>query len=119
MNNHFSRSDIEKIIQDMQYIIHGCKQHELKKTEATLSQQYSDFKKSYPHLFAMACTKTMNMTMLTMMLDMIEKMQRNETTNNEASVQVGQQLFNAFVDPKLDKAEKTTTKTNGPKFIFK
>jgi DNA-binding ferritin-like protein (Dps family) len=114
------REDIQTIIEDIQNAVVSCtKQSELKQIEISYGNKYSDFKKAYPHLFAMACTKNMNMTMLTMMLDMIDKVKKNETTNNDASVVVGQQLFNTFVDPKLDKATKTSLKTNGPTFTFK
>ena len=67
------------------------------------SDIYTGFKKKYPHLFALACKQTANssgedLKTLNYMLDMMEKIKRNETTQNDASVEVGKRLFDQFVD---------------------
>ena len=80
--------------------------------EKHFSEIYKGFKKKMPHLFALACkqhscdAQNDDMKMLNYMLDMMEKIKRKETTQNEASAVVGQHLFSQFVDvSKLKPAE--------------
>jgi hypothetical protein len=62
---------------------------------------YESFAKKYPHLFEMACSGSMDISTLEFMLGMMDKMEQKETDQNQASVQVGEELFKRFVNPNL------------------
>lgn len=91
----------------------------VKNKEQHFLSKYAEFKKQYPMLYTMACKGIPNMSMLEYMLDMMEKIKAQETTSHEASVEVGQKLFNQYVDPNLKHATKTTTPNPSPVFTFK
>ena len=84
------------------------------------STQYADFKKQYPNLYTMACSgKIKDMTTLEFMLDMLDKVKNNENSTHEASVEVGQRLFNTFVNPKLKDAVKSDNPNPAPVFSIR
>lgn len=99
--------DHEKVMRIVNVIVSS----DIKDKEKHFSEIYKGFKKKFPHLFALACKQSSNsssddMKTLNYMLDMMEKIKRKETTQNEASAAVGQHLFNQFVDvSKLKPAE--------------
>lgn len=70
--------------------------------------KHADFAERYPVLFDSMCNPNMDMKMLKYMLDMMEKVQSNTTTQFTASAAVGQKLFNKYVEPVLPFAEKKT-----------
>lgn len=70
-------------------------------------EKYAEFASKYPNLFEMCCKPACNMTMLSYMLDMWEKVHGQQTSQDDASVQVGQRLFDTYVDPILPESKKS------------
>lgn len=62
---------------------------------------YDDFFTKYPNLFEMCCKPNCNMQMLEYMMEMLEKVHGNDTSQDDASVKVGQMLFDTYVNPVL------------------
>lgn len=83
-------------------IVHKIASAEMSNKDEYFSEIYKGFKKKYPHLFALACkqqnTSTDDMQTLKYMLDMMEKVRKNEGTQEAVSAEVGQTLFNRYVD---------------------
>lgn len=81
-------------------IVRTISQSEVKDKDSHFSSLYKGFKKQYPILFDLACRsgQTMDIETLSFMLDMLDKVNNKETTQADASVVVGQQVFNKFVD---------------------
>lgn len=69
-------------------------------------RQYPAFAESYPTLFEMSCQPHFNMSQFRQMLFMLNKVQTQELTRDEASAVVGQSLFNTYVKPKLDMSKE-------------
>lgn len=106
------REEIESIVHEIQTA------KGVKNKEKHFEVKHSAFKAQYPHLYKMACTDNMNMSMFRMMLDMLDKINAQTTTSNDASVEVGQQLFQAFVKPNLKDAKTSDRPGKGPVFTF-
>jgi 3-methyladenine DNA glycosylase AlkD len=81
----------------------------LKNKEEHFSKLYHEFKETYPNLFAMACKGVRDMKMLEFMFDMMDKINNNHTSTHQASVEVGQKLFDKFVHPSLSNAKVSST----------
>lgn len=89
-------TDIERMVIDIQAST-------VKNKETFFATQYAALKQSYPYLYNAACTTTLNMATLKFMLNMMSKVEDKTTTTHDASVEVGQRLYNEFVEPNLDK----------------
>jgi hypothetical protein len=60
--------------------------------------KYANFKKKYPKLFEMACsTEQMEISNLDFMLSMLSKMKDDSMTQHDASVQVGQFMYDKYI----------------------
>jgi hypothetical protein len=93
-------------------IVKTIHESSVKNKEVYYQDIYKNFKKKYPNLYSMACGKTVDMVTLEYMLDMMDKVQNNVTDQHQASVEVGQKLFDQFVDPKVK--EKLKEKASPP-----
>lgn len=60
-------------------------------------KMYPEFAERYPVLFEMACTPGFNMTRLRHMLGLRESVRSDHMSLDQASAQVGQELFNIYV----------------------
>lgn len=89
-------ADIERIVTDIQASSVTNKEHYFAKT-------YAEFKEAYPYLYNVACTTSLNMDTLKFMLRMISKVDDKKTSSHEASVQVGQRLYDQYVEPTITK----------------
>jgi hypothetical protein len=78
-------------------IVRTISQSEVKDKETHFSSLYKGFKKKYPILFDLACRSGQSMDIETLSF-MLDKLNNKETTQEDASVVVGQQVFNKFVD---------------------
>jgi DNA-binding ferritin-like protein (Dps family) len=106
-----SKVEILEIIKTIQNSSVGNK-------EKHFAEKYKDFKAKYSNLYTMACGGKMDMRMLEYMLDMMEKINTKQTTQHEADIVIGQEVFNKFIDvSKLPKS--TTPNNNGPIFNIK
>ena len=60
--------------------------------------KYANFKKKYPKLFEMACSnEPMEMSNLDFMLSMLTKMKHDDMTQHDASVHVGQFMYDKYI----------------------
>jgi hypothetical protein len=60
--------------------------------------KYANFKKKYPKLFEMACSREpMEMSNLDFMLAMLSKMKDDSMTQHDASVEVGQFMYDKYI----------------------
>ena len=87
---------------DIRAIVTEIQNSKVKDKEAHFKEVYPEFIAKYPMIFKMACTSRVDMANLDFMLGMLEKM-NSGTTQYDASAEVGQMLFDKYVDPKLDK----------------
>lgn len=94
-NNLDSAEYIKEIIEEIQNSNNIDK-------ETYFKNKYSDFEKKYPHLFKMACETRIDKNILKFMLSKLDNIRTNITTQNEASIDVGQILFDKFIDPKIN-----------------
>lgn len=84
--------------------------------EEFFGQKYANFKQRYPILFEVACRKEkIDENMLQMMLAMASRVSTNEVTQFDASAQVGQVLYDKYIDPILASASNSdmTQSING------
>lgn len=73
-----------------------------------LTEKYTDFAMSYPALFNMVIDnpKNFDMNRLKQMLLLRKKVKNNYITYDEASTQIGQQYYDEFAKPLVDKLPK-------------
>lgn len=74
--------------------------------EEHFGTKYSNFKNKYPILFKSACDGTLDMTNLGFMMDALRRMERDNLSQYDASAQVGQMLYEKYVEPTLGDIEK-------------
>jgi hypothetical protein len=72
-----------------------------KKSHQTVffEDKYPEFIEKYPKLFELCCDRNASLETLYYMIDMLEKIQKNQMTEHVASVSVGQKLFDSYVKP--------------------
>lgn len=68
-------------------------------------KQYTEFADKYPSLFQMACEPDFDIKRLEFMLSMRDNVGNNRISQHQASVKVGENLFQQYVKPLVDKAE--------------
>ena len=99
-DNSFSKKIIEKFDNKKSYqnLILDQFKHKLKK-------KYNNLSTKFPTIFEKTINGTMDMNRLKFMLNMINKVNNNEITEHNASVQIGEKLVNEYVKPMIDKLE--------------
>ena len=70
-----------------------------------LKKKYNNLSTKFPTIFEKTINGTMDMNRLKFMLNMINKVNNNEITEHNASVQIGEKLVNEYVKPMIDKLE--------------
>lgn len=85
-------------IMDVAERIHGADVPSHRK-EAHFHDVYPEFRTSYPGLYKMCCQLHFDIAKLRLMSTMLGCIQRNEITQHDASVVIGQGLFDEFVTP--------------------
>lgn len=114
----YPNSNMAASKEDMMKIINVIINSDVKNKEEHFGGIYKNFKKKYERLFTMVCQEKVDMTMLHYMLDMMDKIYHNDTTQEDASVEVGKELFAKFVDvSKLTPSDKPIE--GGPKIVIK
>lgn len=63
---------------------------------------YKAFSEAYPTLFGMSCDGKMDLAKLDFMLKMWSNVKSNTMNQHDASVNVGQALFETYVKPKIN-----------------
>jgi len=70
-----------------------------KDRERTFRRIHSEFAEHYPTLFQLSCQPNMDIDRLNILLSMMDKVHSKVVSQHDASVVVGQNLFNGFVKP--------------------
>lgn len=107
----FDKETIKKIVQII-------RESDVTDKETHFQHIYKNFKKKYPMLYSACCKNSFDMKTLEYMLDMLDKIQNNEQSQQQASIEVGQKLFSQFVDVSKLKASDTPIE-GGPKIVMK
>ena len=81
------------------------------KTPAQIGTEFTDYQKEFPSIFAMLLKKDYRRDILAMMVDQLDKMERGDVSQHNASVNVGTILVDRIVKPQLNNADKTKTKS--------
>ena len=58
---------------------------------------YPSFKKEYPVLYEKACNNTLDMSQFEYMANKAKEIEKNNISQHDASVEIGQQLYDKFV----------------------
>lgn len=78
----------------------------VKDKEREFQTKYSYFAERYPMLFKMACKPDFDMNRLNQIFGMMERVNKNEITYDNATKQFGQDMFNTYIKPNLDKMKQ-------------
>jgi hypothetical protein len=74
------------------------------KTPAQISAEFAEWQTEFPKLFEMVLTRTYSREIMATMLDQLERVERGNTSQHNASVAVGTILVDRIVKPQLDAA---------------
>jgi hypothetical protein len=77
-----------------------------KEKQRLFQKSFADFAEKYPTLFQMACEPDFNIDRLVYMLSMREAVSSQKLTQHQASVNVGENLFQEYVKPLVDAKNK-------------
>ena len=77
------------------------------KTPAQVGTEFAEYQKEFPSIFAMLLKKDYRRDILAMMVDQLDKMERGDISQHNASVNVGTILVDRIVKPQLNNATKT------------
>lgn len=89
------KNEIMKIVKDIQ-------SSSITNKEEHFGEKYKDFKDMYEIFFTIACSdRKLDPKMLEYVLNMSEKVKKNNMSQHDASVEVGQKLFDKYVGHKF------------------
>lgn len=88
----------EKDIEKIRTIVADIQNTHVHNKAKFFEDKYLNFQKKYPKLFEMACSKDkMDMKNLDFMLSMLSKMKNENVTQHDASVEVGQFMYDKYI----------------------
>lgn len=102
---------LQKFIQEPE-VIELCNSDNEKYNEL-LIEKFSQLKNNNEQLFKIASSHVLNeeeYNILHMMLSKIDKIDNNEITEKDASIDVGQNLYNQYVKPHIDEEKEKNGK---------
>lgn len=73
-------------------------------TPAQVSANFAEWQTEFPKMFEMVLSRTYNREIMAVMLDQLERVERGNTSQHNASVAVGTILVDRIVKPQLDAA---------------
>jgi len=77
------------------------------KTPAQIGAEFADYQKEFPSIFAMILKKDYRRDILAMMVDQLDKIERGDISQHNASVNVGTILVDRIVKPQLNGGDKS------------
>lgn len=89
-------------LERVKVIVDKVRQSNVSNKASYFANTYANFRKKYPMLYDMICSSTCDDNMLNYMLSMLEKVSNGQHTNDSASVEVGQTLFDKYVASVVD-----------------
>ena len=75
-----------------------------KEKQRMFRKSFPEFVEKYPNLFQMSCEPDFNIDRLAYMLRMRDAVDEQKVTQHQASVSVGENLFQEYVKPLIDAA---------------
>ena len=102
---------LQKFIQEPE-VVELCNSDNEKYNEL-LIEKFSQLKNNNEQLFKIASSHVLNeeeYNILHMMLSKIDKIDNNEITEKDASIDVGQNLYNQYVKPHIDEEKEKNGK---------
>ena len=90
-------------VEEIREIVHAIKQSKIRNKENYYADIYPAFKKEYPILYEKVCKNEIDDEKLEFMLQMLDMIHTNQTTQFDASAKVGQMLYDEYVEPRLPK----------------
>lgn len=97
-----SNEEIIGIVNDIRAI-----QARPKDRERTAAKRYPEFRERYPFLFDMVCGESFDYQRFEYMMNLKANVDRAKLTQEQASVKVGQDLYNVYIRDKVPDAKKT------------
>jgi len=96
MNVHkMDKNEIKRIVLDIQ-------SSDIANKEEHFGEKYKEFKDRYEVFFTIACSdRKLDPKMLDYVLNMSEKVKQNDISQHDASVEVGQRLYDKYVGHKV------------------
>ena len=88
-------NEIEKIIIEMNNYPNNSSKSEV------FGKKYPLFKEKYEKMFEIASSRPLEIDKLRFMLKQLDKIQNNQLDQHQASVKVGQKLYNQYIEPKI------------------
>ena len=73
----------------------------IKKNNVINENDYKEFKKDYPKIYSMCIDKDFDMNQMNYFLQKLQEVENNNSTQHDASVQIGSMLVNKYVKPEL------------------
>jgi hypothetical protein len=83
-------------------IVNEIMSSDVQNKEEHFAEKYEDFSTNYPVLYKTVCSGG-NTEHLEFMLGMLDQMNKKQKTQHDASVAVGQLLFDKYVEPRIQK----------------
>lgn len=88
--------NIDKVLNIVEYI----QRSDVPNKEEYFSEKYASFKKNYPILYKVSCAEDkIDKNILSFMVQRLMDIKVNEKTDHDASKEVGQMLFDKYVEP--------------------
>lgn len=98
---------LQKFIQEPDVI--ELKNNNKDEYDTLVAEKFSQLLKTNEQLFKIASSRVLNdedYTILHMMLSKVDKIDNNEITEKEASIDIGQNLYNKFVKQHIDEEKE-------------
>jgi len=98
---------LQKFIQEPE--VKELRNNDNEKYNELLSEKFSQLKDKNEQLYKIASSRVLNeedYRILYMMLSKVDKIDNNEITEKDASVDVGQNLYNQYVKPHIDEEKE-------------
>ena len=92
--------------QSIQDIVTEIRSSNMLNKQHFFKEKYPTFAEKYPTLFTMSCDPTSDMKKLDYLLQMLRNIENNNMTQHVASVNVGQVLFDEYVQPVVPPTSK-------------
>lgn len=89
-------SDLIKISQEIQ-------DSTIENKEEYYAKKYPELKEKYPVFFTMSCSKNIDTRMFNYIIDMAKKVKEDKIKETDATIEVGQKLFDKYINSKLEK----------------
>ncbi len=85
-------------VEKIKAIVHAIRSTDVENKSVYFDSKYGNFKKKFPKLYEMACSREpMDMTNLDFMLSMLTKMKDDNVSQHDASVEVGQFMYDKYI----------------------